>query len=1650
MKHNTNPSALVAAKSSFLCTLSLAFAISGVAPSARGQAFSDNFTRGTDPGPLTPWNVQVGTWTVTGGVMRGGTNATQSYGIAYITNSWANYAVQARVKFPVGGYGGGVGGRLNTATGTRYSAWVYPENSAGGSNVLKLFKFQSYPNFGYTNISGIPMAQVNLASVGTNFHTVGMVFSGSHIAVSYDTNQVMSITDAEPQPYLSGSVSLDFWTDLSGYYMTFDDVLVTTFPPVASNDTYTATYGTTLSVAVPGVLGNDTGGNGPLTAVLVTGPTHGSFSLSTNGGFTYTATNNFTGTDTFTYRANDGQTNSGTATVTITVGPDHPPVANADNYSVIFNNTLTVSAPGVLANDTDVDGNNLTASLVSSVTNGTLNFNSNGSFTYTPAANFSGTVTFTYRASDGISNSTPATVTISVLSLTPLFSDDFTRGTDPGPIAPWIALAGVWTDTGGALVGGTNSLMSYGFAYITNSWTNYSVQARVKFPIGAYGGGLGGRLDTVGGAQYAAWIYPETSPGGSNLLRLIKFQSWTSFSYNGSFVPVDQVSLASVSTNYHSLKLAFVGNRIGIYFDGALMMSDTDTEATNLLKGAVSLGFWTDSTGSQMSADDVLVAQLVNDDTYSVNEDSTLTVNQPGVLGNDTEVYGTSLSSVVVNGPTNGTLNLSTNGSFTYTPNAGYVGSDSFTYQANDGPTNVGIARASITVLLVNHPPVLPAQTNRTINELTLLTVTNTATDIDVPAQNLTYQLLSPPAGAVIDTNGVITWTPTEAQGPGTYTITTKVTDDGPPAPASSTNSFTVTVNEVNLPPVLGTQTNRTIDELTLLVVTNAATDPDLPAQTLTYSLLSPPTGATISSAGVISWTPSEAQGPGTYTITTRVVDNGSPPLSATNSFTVTVNEVNSAPVLPLQTNRAILPSSNLVVTNTAIDTDIPANILTYTLLAAPAGASISPNGVITWTAGSDRSTNVFTTSVVDDGVPPLSATNSFTVFVNNDPVLIVSGTSLVQEGCSATNNAIDPGESVIVLFSLKNVGLGNTTNLVVSLVPSNGVAVPGPSQNYGVVVVGGAAVSQPFTFAATGACGGTLIATLQMQDGARDLGTATASFTLGGTGNIFTQNFDTVTVPALPSGWTTSATNSGANWRTTNSLADTLPNAAYSSDPASVGINELVSPALTLPLGSSQLSFRNLHSFEMGSTNGYDGGVLEIKIGTNAFVDILAAGGSFVAGGYNTTISISFSNPIAGRLAWSGTNASYITTIVDLPPSSAGQVVQFRWRVGTDNSNPGGGWHIDSIGINGALCCANSAPTLPTQVDRTVDELVTMVVTNTAADDLENTLTYQLVNPPAGAQISSSGIITWTPSEAQGPSSGNVITTIVTDNAFPPLSATNSFSVTVREVNSAPILPVQPNVTIAELSTLFVTNTATDTDIPANTLAYSLVNPPAGVTIDTNGVISWTPTEAQGPGTYSIQTIVTDNGVPPLSATNEFFVTVTEVNSAPILPVQADRTIAPLALLTVTNTATDNDIPPNILAYSLVNPPSGAAIDSNGVITWTPSASQASTTNLITTIVTDNGVPPLSATNNFNVIVGTNNTPNQPVIQSLTISNTTATIIWSSIAGQTYRLQYNADLNTTNWVDVVPDIPATNTTVTATDTIDINTPRYYRVQVLP
>jgi VCBS repeat-containing protein len=162
------------------------------------------------------------------------------------------------------------------------------------------------------------------------------------------------------------------------------------------------------------VTATDPDGN-PLTYRRVTGPAHGTLTLYANGTFAYRPAANYNGPDSFTFRATDGTLASNVATVTITVRPvNDAPDANNDSYTTTAGDELTVPAAGVLANDTDVDGDALTAVLAAGPAHGRLTLNADGSFLYMPAAGFAGADTFTYRANDGTVSGNLATVTIRV------------------------------------------------------------------------------------------------------------------------------------------------------------------------------------------------------------------------------------------------------------------------------------------------------------------------------------------------------------------------------------------------------------------------------------------------------------------------------------------------------------------------------------------------------------------------------------------------------------------------------------------------------------------------------------------------------------------------------------------------------------------------------------------------------------------------------------------------------------------------------------------------------------------------------------------------------------------------------------------------------------------------------------------------------------------------------------------------------------------------------------------------------------------------------------------------------------------------------------------------------------------------------------
>jgi hypothetical protein len=186
--------------------------------------------------------------------------------------------------------------------------------------------------------------------------------------------------------------------------------------PVAHDDDYQVSHDHTLSVSADdGVLANDVAGTGsPLSATLVSAPSGGTLSLAADGSFAYTPPAGFLGEVSFTYQTSDGVFASNVATVTIDITNDAP-VGEPVAYSTFQDRPLSIEpADGVLSDASDSDGDPVTAELVTGPAHGSLSFNADGSFVYTPQQGYAGPDSFTYRPADGLTPGEPAAVTIQV------------------------------------------------------------------------------------------------------------------------------------------------------------------------------------------------------------------------------------------------------------------------------------------------------------------------------------------------------------------------------------------------------------------------------------------------------------------------------------------------------------------------------------------------------------------------------------------------------------------------------------------------------------------------------------------------------------------------------------------------------------------------------------------------------------------------------------------------------------------------------------------------------------------------------------------------------------------------------------------------------------------------------------------------------------------------------------------------------------------------------------------------------------------------------------------------------------------------------------------------------------------------------------
>ena len=341
---------------------------------------------------------------------------------------------------------------------------------------------------------------------------------------------------------------------------------------------------------------------------------------------------------------------------------------------------------GVLAND---KGTGLNAALATAPTHGSVVLNPGGSFTYTPNPNYSGPDSFTYTATDSSAQvSNAATVTLAV---TPVANDDaYSVPTGSSLLAP---ASGVPANDKGkgltaAFIAGTN-----------HGVINLNADGSFKYtPTGGY----------VGPDSFTYRAIDDSAQGSPPATVAI------------TVTAVNHAPTANDDPYTVDANATLTIDSPGVLENDNDADGDTLTaiKVTNPSHGTVTLnanGSFTYTPNAGFSGHDsftykandgtadsnvatvnLTVKPVANDDSYSTAAETPLTIDAPGVLGND---EGATLSAILVANATDGNVALNADGSFTYTPNAGFTGTDSFTYKANDGSNDSNVATVTIDVV---------------------------------------------------------------------------------------------------------------------------------------------------------------------------------------------------------------------------------------------------------------------------------------------------------------------------------------------------------------------------------------------------------------------------------------------------------------------------------------------------------------------------------------------------------------------------------------------------------------------------------------------------------------------------------------------------------------------------------------------------------------------------------------------------------------------------------------------------------------------------------------------------------------------------------------------------------------------------------------
>ena len=626
------------------------------------------------------------------------------------------------------------------------------------------------------------------------------------------------------------------------------------------------------------------------------------------------------------------------------------PFAFNDVFDAVIDEPLTVAMPGILANDTDAEGDALSANLFSGPANGSVDLEADGSFVYTPNAGFLGMDSFVYAASDGTSPSGLAAVTIHVGdgNHKPAAGNDAYATDEDTPLttaAPGILgndsdadgdaltiMAG--SPQHGQLEWHADGSFTYtpdenfhgldGFSYFVTDGTADSDMATVTIAV-----------NPVNDSPTS--INDEYTIDEDTTLEVVP----PGVLGNDTDPDSDPLSAILVAPPQHGT--------LTLNADGSV--NYTPDANFNGVDGFSYLAG--DGTGQSEVASVTINVTPVSDqpiaagDAYVTDEEVALTIAAPGILANDSDADGDALTAQLISGPANGTLAMNADGSFTYTPNAGFSGTDTFSYAASDGALNSSAATVTINVNSTNDAPTAVDDAFTLAEDGTLaLDIAGgvLANDSDPDGDALIASLVSGPSNGtiVLNSDGSLSYTP-NANFNGSDSFTYSATDGG----LSDEATVTITISPENDLPLAVADGYTTAEDTALSIGSSGvlSNDSDIDGDALSAAIVSGPANGSVvlNADGSFDYTPN-ANFTGDDSFVYAAGDG-----TATAEATVTIT-VTPTPDAPIVAGDAYSTGEDVVLTVNAgmgvlgNDLDPMGGSLTAELVSGPEHGTVSLN----------------------------------------------------------------------------------------------------------------------------------------------------------------------------------------------------------------------------------------------------------------------------------------------------------------------------------------------------------------------------------------------------------------------------------------------------------------------------------------------------------------------------------------------------------------------------------------------------------------------------------------------------------------------------------------------------------------------------------